>query len=797
VLADSVGRYASRNNTLPEDYILRVVYAKMESSSQISWTKEHQSVVPEDAAPRRRFAFLQITQRNAQKAGQHDSIIVRVGMLMSEKHTLEQIKYIKATHFRSATALSPDEILQGVPNRGHVVFAEQIPSVGFGMDHEQKVIVGVCEADRPDALRMVVFDLQVRKTFQVHFMAPGVCHTQQVYAHLDRVLRVLYLVTRESSFFIILDDSVKHSLQESADGAVALTPLTRIPHVHSRAGARIARVLCVEPASQIPYVFFQSTPATTPQQNTPGQAMFLLAEYDDQRVVFAHVQLQYIGIEIALATQLKNEARIATQDAFESDGQTLRPQQPVHQPYAASTVPNVVEVFDTAHVMSSLKEQIKRRHARGVDISNNSASNPISVSTFAVVSDMQDNGMGMHARPDGLHMIMMYEQHNENERVHILCLVRLTTNSDGQLVLGRIELLTVTPRQADVVLHSLMYAVTPTAVSDEFANVVYAVGSVVVFTEFQQQQTIEMYSFGCAYCGSATRRYNVETDECECLSGSAPVCLPCHTNCDFSAFVINPDEQMCIIASTTSTTSTSLPVTSAIEEVFYAAALPRYNMQCMPCTGHFYCLDGTVAGVRECPADKPYVLATLASMQTQCICDSGYVLSRDLVYEVQLSDSFSQFRLAAIAVVQNNTSMPPPDTCVECPIRSICTPRYTSQHHIITCPEHTESSVKTLPMGANNQFYHTVRQACTCMPGFYAVQTSSEVCSGREFMDCVCKWVQASSDRHRVCACVCVCVSVCVLVCVFVCLVCVCKCGVCVCVCVCVCLCADLFKGYQ
>jgi len=686
----------------------------MECSSQISWTKEHKSLLSEDEAPHRRFAFLQITQRNAQKAGLHDSIIVQIGMQNqnAENNTHGQMKFIKATHFRSATALSQDAILQGVPNRRNVVFAQQIPSVGFGMDHEQKVIVGVCEADRPDVMRLVVFDLQARKTFQVHFMALGICRAQHIHAHLDRVLRVLYLVTRESSFFIILDDSVKHSLQESADGAVAYTPLTRIPHVHSRAGAGIARVLCVESASQIPYIFFQSTPATTPQQTTPGQAMFMLAEYDDQRVVFAHVQLQYIGIELALATQLKNEARIATQDAFELDGQTLRPLQPVYQPYAANTVPNVVEIFDTARVIISLREQIKHRHARGVDISNSSASNPITVSTFAVVSDMQDNGMGLPA-PDGLQIIMMYAQHNENERVHILCLVRLSTDEAGLLVLGRIELLTVTPRQADVVLHSLMYAVTPTAVSDEYANVVYAVGSVVVFTEFQQEQTIEMYAFGCANCDSATRRYNAETDECECLAGSAPVCLPCQTNCDFNAFVINPDEQMCIIASTTSTTSTTLPVTDSIEEELFASALPRYNMQCMPCTGHFYCLDGTVTGVRECTVDKPYVLASMASMQTQCICDAGYAYAR---------------------VLQNNTSAPP-DSCSECPIRSICTPRYTSQQHIINCPAHTVSSIFNWPMGAKNQFYHTVKQTCTCMPGFYAVQTSSEVCSGRNCID--------------------------------------------------------------
>ena len=732
MLTDSVGRYSSHANTVSKDYISQFVYAKMECSSQIAWTREHRSVEFEDEAPHRKFAFLQITQRNAQKAGLHDSIIVQIGMQHPEEETHKEMKFIKATHFRSGTALSQDAILQGVPNRRNVVFAQQIPSVGFGMDHEQKVIVGLCEADRPDMMRMVVFDLHVRKTFQVHFVAVGVCRTQRVYAHLDRVLRVLYLVTRESSFFIMLDDSVKHSLQESADGAVAYTQLTRIPHVHSSAAVGIARVLCVESASQIPYIFFQSTPATTPRETTPGQAMFMLAEYDDHRVVFARVQLQYIGIEIALATRLKNEARIATQDAFESDGQTLRPLQPVYQPYAANTLPNVVEVFDTAHVIVSLREQIKHRHARGVDISNSSASNPITVSTFAIVSDMQDNGMGLHARPDGLQIIMMYEQHNENERVHILCLVRLSTTAGGVLDLGRIELLTVTPRQADVVLHSLMYAVTPTAVSAEFANVVYAVGSVVVFTEVQQKQTIEMYAFGCAYCNSATRRYNVETDECECLAGSAPVCLPCHTNCDFSAFVINPDEQMCIIASTTSTTSTTLSVTGAIEDMSYATALPRYNMQCMPCTGHFYCLDGTVAGVRECPVDKPYVLASMAAMQTQCICDAGYAYSRDLVYEVRLSTPLSQSRVAGTADMQNSTSAPP-DSCSKCPTRSICTPRYTSQQHIINCPVHTVSSIYNWPMGANNEFYHTVKQTCSCMPGFYAVQTSSEVCSGRTF----------------------------------------------------------------
>jgi len=131
----------------------------------------------EDEAPHRKFAFLQITQRNAQKAGLHDSIIVQIGMQHPEEETHKEMKFIKATHFRSGTALSQDAILQGVPNRRNVVFAQQIPSVGFGMDHEQKVIVGLCEADRPDMMRMVVFDLLVHKTFQMHFVAVGVCRT--------------------------------------------------------------------------------------------------------------------------------------------------------------------------------------------------------------------------------------------------------------------------------------------------------------------------------------------------------------------------------------------------------------------------------------------------------------------------------------------------------------------------------------------------------------------------------------------------------------------------------------------
>ena len=191
---------------------------------------------------------------------------------------------------------------------------------------------------------------------------------------------------------------------------------------------------------------------------------------------------------------------------------------------------------------------------------------------------------------------MLYEQHNADEMVHILCLVRLNTQPDGSMGLHRVELLTVTPCAKNVIVQSIMYVVMPSSINIVFPNVVYAKGGVAVFTEHGLKQMVSMHTFVCEQCNSATRWYNKQTDECECLSGSVPVCLPCNTNCDFNAFVINPDNQMCIIASSPSLTNMvstgKMPVT-----------LPRYNMHCMPCTGSFYCTDGTVDGVRMCPAN--------------------------------------------------------------------------------------------------------------------------------------------------------------------------------------------------
>jgi len=166
------------------------------------------------------------------------------------------------------------------------------------------------------------------------------------------------------------------------------------------------------------------------------------------------------------------------------------------------------------------------------------------------------------------------------------------------------------------------------------------------------------------------------------------------------------------------------------------AALKRYNMHCMPCTGHFYCVDGTIGGVRACPPNRPYVLSGASSAQEQCLCDSGYAFTRDMQFEVR-SDRLSQYRLAPTtvpklgrldAMLLNASDEAELDSsCSQCAANRICTPLYTSKQHVIQCPRNTMLSTLYSAVGEDNANYYTVKQACVCVPGYYASEISTEV----------------------------------------------------------------------
>ena len=166
-VSGAIGSYGIRDGVLEGNYIAHSVYAKMEGSSQISWTHENTSEFSH-GPPARQFAFLQVTQYNAQNAGLHDSIVVRIAMANLDDHSGKTLSFIKPTTFRSSSPLTEDDIsLDNAarggdpPGRARVVFATQIPSMAFGMDYEQNDLVGICDGHVHGAIRLVVFDLSI------------------------------------------------------------------------------------------------------------------------------------------------------------------------------------------------------------------------------------------------------------------------------------------------------------------------------------------------------------------------------------------------------------------------------------------------------------------------------------------------------------------------------------------------------------------------------------------------------------------------------------------------------------
>jgi len=286
-------------------------------------------------------------------------------------------------------------------------------------------------------------------------------------------------------------------------------------------------------------------------------------------------------------------------------------------------------------------------------------------------------------------------------------------------VLG-VQLLSVIPRSDSVHMQTMMYSIVPTFRSLEYPNAIHAKSIVAIFTEYGMQQSVQILNFSCAYCNSATRQYNSETMQCECLPGSVPVCLPCSTNCEFNAFTINPNNQTCLIA--------SIPLVSNS-----VATRPdnnaRYNMHCMACTATFYCVDGTVNGVRACPASRPYVLAKQAFANENCVCAPGYAESTGLEIEYY-TDSMSNFRqrkkyddITQIETSQLNASI----SCTMCPDTSICTPKHMAKRYMLQCPENTKSTLTTVDINMEAGAYRTIRQACSCVSGYYAITATMEV----------------------------------------------------------------------
>jgi len=732
----AVGVYVDTDKEEQQDYISHVSYAHLETTSQASWAQEewdaHDSA--EGSAGNRVFACIQIVQRSAQKAGLFDDIGVHVLFKDIDSDGDEEMQTLKHTVFRSGRALSENAVRTGMVDRMRVVFAVQIPSMSFRADFEQKVAVGVCEGTTTDTMRLIIFDLAVTRTFLLFLKGANICGSPLVHAHLDRVLRVLYVVTSDTTFFVVLDSTVKHSLQMDKSKESSVVDLTSVPHILASAKSPVKTVLQIAPASQIAYIFFQPPPLPQTVATAPAQHMYLLVEHEDRRVVFAYLYIKYTGFDSATVDALVANRQVFVEEVYEPGFLTdkkLKSTQPVHRPDTTNTAPNMLEVFDTADVLAELYLQIRRRHTRGVDTSNSSSSGPVEPVAFSVVSDLKTRGMGA-STPAGhtslqtdVILVMLYQQQNEHETTHIVCLVRLGTRADTTLFMRRVELMTVTPVHAGVQTRHFMYTVIPVAGNTPYPNVVYAKGAVVHITQDGLRQITAVYAFSCAQCDSDTRWYNKATDECECLAGSVPVCLPCETNCDPSAFVINPDSAACVIA--------AVP---ALSRPVSAPSLPRYNMHCMSCTAHFYCTDGTVAGVRQCPPNRPYVLARGASVEKQCVCGPGYADRADMLYDVQIMP-LTQSRqidtrpvqLAAadtLLLLETNSSLIP-GLCSQCHPNTLCAPHYTSKHYVIPCPANTRLSAQYFPTGHNGNPYQTVLQKCTCIPGYYSLRASTEV----------------------------------------------------------------------
>jgi len=158
----------------------------------------------------------------------------------------------------------------------------------------------------------------------------------------------------------------------------------------------------------------------------------------------------------------------------------------------------------------------------------------------------------------------------------------------------------------------------------------------------------------------------------------------------------------------------------------------RYNLECMPCTVGFFCGNGTVNDLQQCPPERPLTLIATAQADYQCVCPPGSAFETTLgvSYMVNGADV-----TRAMQPVSANVTV-----CSKCLSTELCSPIYTPTSHRILCPPHTTSQIENVTAGGpwpeawayishtnlDDDRYHNVYHGCLCNPGYYRTKYKLE-----------------------------------------------------------------------
>ena len=743
LLAEPIAAFQAGVVEAEVDYTLDMVYVNLDTASQMWWATLAQKTLAQQvegqvladestlldqelpreneqteqssyyAAETSWFAFMQVVHATPQSSSRLHYLMVRVFAKEVDNVVAPALVVVQRKHNLYEQALD------------RILFAFQVLNMGFVMTPKNKVLVGACVHGITDAFTLFIFDMDMDFVSVSEFTDCVACcetptpnNSKAVHAHLDPVMRNLYVFTDTHLYTAIMDKTVRHQQQEDYE-PISLRGGVLLPAFFRQAGRRI---LQISSAYQLPFVLFTTTDPQHDASAFAEQAQnwhsFHVLTESGAAADMGTLRILY-GVQAAdfnlgsRSTGSMHDVAVGVSQSADSI---------VYTPY-----------FGSAEVLEEVMLQIKKRHDPGADTTLEGGFREMKMQSFSVLNNQKRSTIPNPRRfVEQSHIVHLLVSHGQtpsaillqeedvmHDQVISLVTVNVSTNGVSTILVHLMRIVTHEQRNT---MHSFFYSVIPYDVDGSAENNIIAKGLVAIIVQRGNSHSVQLSNFSCLQCGSDL--YDPLTESCQCRPGTLPVCLPCATNCAVGRFVVDPDPTRCQRADLITSVDSTVILSGTRRQ--------RHNLVCMPCSGAFFCTNGTVDSLAQCPVERPLTLARAARADFQCVCPAGSSFDTDLAVSYMVNGA----TVARVPqLVSTNRSM-----CAQCTERELCSPIYTQKSHRILCPAHTTSSTLQVLAGGirpsawlrtelentDDELYHNTYQGCFCDNGYYRIGHRSE-----------------------------------------------------------------------
>jgi len=642
VQLEEIHRLSLRREGLNMPYVFSTVHVPLDTATQHVWTMQNRQ--SENA---RLMAFMELSCWSA------------------DKNTHEvQLRIISVDIEHKQESFVEEKKIQYKLQRGNhrVVFGLHIPVAAYKMDFNRVALVGVCYQNFPDSITLLVFNLfeDVISAIEVQDCI-DCCQEDNIFentlAHYDVVFHTLYIATKQHIYYTAFLDTTHTSIN-----AIKLT----VPSNQEFSNfVFVSESIIKSPDRELN--------VQIPKRCLSGLTIFFLLDkrdYANTKLVALPVRYCSVGRKIEI----------------EVDSNT----------YSVFAGTSLQIYFTNSDVLKKLTRQKINRHFPQSDETITDAMAGVAdvkmtIASFAILNNRRPDTT-THLKSSvfiqkDLDLIVMHQANPETDETSYEQIIsRVTVNG----VSTTVEILATVFKNNNKLFNMLYYSVIPFAVATTEANHIMA-KSVVGIT-YHTPNTIDFvfYNFSCFSCARAISDTSAAHHNCPCTAGTAPVCVPCGLDCDSSTYIAGDgiSDAQCFKASLVNYNSRQ-----------------KFNFYCLPCAGSIFCLDGTVAGVKQCPAETPYSVNPRSSTTFDCVCNVSQTPVSVSVFAAQGHTMMHH--------MNNNSIYDQGSACRACTSTELCTPLYSGQQRNIQCPVNTIATVK-LVLIEDSEY---VEQVCACVPG--------------------------------------------------------------------------------